>query len=137
MEFKIIQMKTTKLYATLIYVLVFLAISVGSFAQDKDSKVNKTPEEKAKFRTEKLKTSLNLSDDQYSKVYNLNLQRVKDDKEFRESNSKLREDREKRSTEYKSSLNNILTDDQKTAMKKMHKDKKFKKEHKNKRHHRR
>jgi len=130
-------MKTIKLYVTFIYVLVFLAISAGSFAQDKDSKVNKTPEEKAKFRTEKLKTSLNLSDDQYSKVYNLNLQRVKDEKEFRESNSKLREDREKRNTEYKSSFNNILTDDQKTAMKKMHKDKNFRKEHRNKRHHRR
>jgi LAS superfamily LD-carboxypeptidase LdcB len=128
-------MKTTKLYVTLIYVLAFLVISVSSFAQDKDSKENKTPEEKAKFRTEKLKTSLNLSDDQYSKVYNLNLQRVKDDKEFRESNSKLRDDREKRNTEYKSSFNNILTDDQKTALKKMHKDKKFKKGHRNKHHH--
>ena len=97
-------MKTTRLYAALIYVLAFLAISTGSFAQDKDVKNNKTPEEKAKITSERMKSSLNLTDDQYTKIYNLNLQRMNDSKEFKESKSISKEDREKRKTEYKNSL---------------------------------
>jgi len=128
-------MKTTKLYMTLIYVLAFLALSVSSFAQDKDSKVSKTPEEKAKIRTERLKTSLNLTDDQYSRIYNLNLQRIKESQEFRENNAKMREERGKKNEEYRSSFKSILTDEQKTAMKNMHKEKKFKKGHRNRQHH--
>jgi hypothetical protein len=134
-EFKIIQMKTAKLYVTFIYVLIFLAISAGSFAQDKDSKESKTPEDRAKITSDKMKTSLNLSDEQYTKVYNLNLQKMKDAKEFRESESKLRESREKSFTEYKSTMKTILTDEQMKNMKKMHGDRKFKKGHHRKHHH--
>lgn len=130
-------MKTTKLYSALIYVLAFLVISISSLAQDKDSKTIRTPEEKAKINSERLKTSLNLSDDQYTKIYDLNLQRIKDSKEFREIKLKFKEDRDKKNTEYKNSLKSILTDDQIKSMKTMHKDKKIRKEHRNKRHQRR
>ena len=130
-------MKTTKLYSVLIYVLAFLVISLSSLAQDKDSRTIRTPEEKAKLNSERLKTSLNLSDDQYTKIYDLNLQRIKDGKEFREIKLKFKEDRDKRNTEYKNSLESILTDDQIKSMKKMHKDKKIRKEHRNKCHQKR
>ncbi len=130
-------MKTTKLYVALIYVLAFLAISISSFAQDKDLKNSKTPEEKAKFTSERLKSSLNLSDEQSTKIYDLNLQRIRDNKEFRESKSKMDTERKKKNSEYKSSLKNILTEEQFNSMKKMHKEKKFKKGNRNKRQHRR
>ena len=127
-------MKTTKLYPVLVYLLAFLALSISSFAQDKETK--KTPEEKAKFSTERLKTSLNLSDEQAAKIYDLNLQRIKDRKEFKESKDKENSDIKKKRSEYRNSLKAILTDDQMKEMKKMHKEKKFKKEGKKKRNNR-
>lgn len=127
-------MKTTKLYMVLVYLLAFLALSISSFAQDKDTK--KTPEEKARITSEKLKTSLNLTDEQTTKIYALNLQRIKDNKEFREIKEKQNSDMKKKRSEYKDSLKTILTDDQMKAMKNMHKEKKSKKGHRHKRHHR-
>jgi len=116
----------------LVYLLAFLALSISSFAQDKDTK--KTPEEKAKFTSERLKTSLNLSEEQTAKIYELNLQRIKDHKEFRENKEKQNSDMKQKRSEYKNSLKTILSDDQMKAMKKMHKEKKFKKEGKQKHH---
>lgn len=125
-------MKTKKLNAVLICVLAFLVISINSFAQNKEIKTKKTPEEKAKITSEKLKSSLNLSDDQSSRIYELNLQRIKDHKEFKENKSKLSADRKKKSSEYKNSLKNILSDEQFKSLKKMKKEKNFKKIHRNK-----
>jgi methionine-rich copper-binding protein CopC len=127
-------MKTTKLFMVSVCILAFLALSTSSFAQDKETK--KTPEEKAKYTSERLKTSLNLSDEQTAKMYDLNLQRIKDRKEFKENKDKQNSDMKKKRSEYKNSLKTILTDDQMKAMKKMHKEKKMKKQHKHKRHHR-
>ncbi len=45
----------------------FLTASVTAFAQD-DKSQKKTPEEKAKMMTNKLKDKLSLTDEQYSKV---------------------------------------------------------------------
>ncbi len=125
-------MKTTKLYMVLVYLLAFLALSISSFAQDKDTK--KTPEEKANLTSERIKTSLNLSEEQTAKIYELNLQRIKDHKEFRENKEKQNSDMKQKRSEYKNSLKTILSDDQMKAMKKMHKEKKFKKEGKQKHH---
>lgn len=120
-------MKTTQLKTKFILILALVAISVSSFAQDKDSKTNKSPEERAKVSTERMKTSLNLTDEQYSKIYDLNLQMIKDRKDFKESKSKLDGERKKKSSEYRNSMKNILTEEQFKNMKKVHKDKKFKK----------
>jgi protein CpxP len=130
-------MKNTKLYPVLVYVLAFLALSISSFAQDKDMKNSKTPEEKAKFTSERLKTSLNLTNEQTAKIYDLNLQRIKDRKEFKESKDKQKSDIKKKRSEYKNSLKTILTDDQMKDLKKMHKDKKYKKQHKKRQHNKR
>lgn len=129
-------MKTSKLNLALIYILAFLAITISSFAQDKDTRVNKSPEERARISAERMKTSLNLSDEQYTKVYELNLQRAKDFESNKETKAKIREDRKKKGTEYKNSLKSILTDDQLRSMKNMHKEKKMKKHHKVKHHYR-
>lgn len=127
-------MKTTKLHLVLVYILAFLAFSISSFAQDKDNK--KTPEEKAKITSERLKTSLNLSDEQTAKIYDLNLQRIKDHKEFKESKDKQNSNMKKKQSEYKNSLKTILTDEQMKKMKDIRKEKKSKKEHRHKKHHR-
>ena len=49
-----------------IFLITLLFISLGSFAQT-------TAEERATNQTNRMKTELNLSDDQYTKVYDINL----------------------------------------------------------------
>ena len=49
-----------------LFLIALLFISLGSFAQA-------TPEERATNQTNRMKTELNLTDDQYSKVYEINL----------------------------------------------------------------
>jgi hypothetical protein len=49
-----------------LFLLALLFISLGSFAQT-------TPEERATNQTNRMKTELNLTDDQYTKVYDINL----------------------------------------------------------------
>ncbi|MFT3703687.1 MAG: hypothetical protein QM802_15095 [Agriterribacter sp.] len=49
---------------------LFMLVSVSSFSQDHQ---RKTPEEKAKMMSDKMKTDLTLTDDQYQKVQTINL----------------------------------------------------------------
>lgn len=49
-----------------IFLITLLFVTLGSFAQT-------TPEERATIQTNRMKTELNLTDDQYSKVYEINL----------------------------------------------------------------
>lgn len=109
----------------LVIVLALQTIFLCSYAQEKDMK--KTPEERAKISTEKLKTSLSLSDEQTAKIYELNLRRIKEHKEFRENKLKLNSEMKKKKTEYRESFKTILTDEQFKTFKEMHKEKKFKK----------
>jgi hypothetical protein len=128
-------MKITKLIAIIVLILALLTISLSGYAQDKEPKVKKSPEERAKISTEKMKTSLNLSDEQSSRIYDLKLQSIKDQKEFKERKSKLNSDRRKKGSEYKNSMKSILTEEQYNNMKKMHKEKKdtkTKNKHRNK-----
>jgi periplasmic protein CpxP/Spy len=119
-------MKTTKLITALIFILAILTISVSSFAQDKDSKPKKTPEERATLITDKMKSSLNLTDDQYTKIYALNLQRIKERRALKEEKSKTDSDIKKKRSEYMTSLKSILTDEQYQTLKKMREEKKSK-----------
>ncbi|MCI0473861.1 MAG: hypothetical protein L0Y76_09800, partial [Ignavibacteria bacterium] len=93
--------------------------------------------ERATLITDKMKSSLNLTDDQYSKVYELNLQRIKERRDFKENKSNLDTDRKKKQSEYQNSLKSILTDEQYQALEKVREEKKLKREqrdkHKNKR----
>ena len=49
-----------------LFLIALLFISLGSFAQA-------TPEERATNQTNRMKTELNLTDDQYTKVYDINV----------------------------------------------------------------
>ena len=49
-----------------LFLIALLFISLGSFAQA-------NPEERATNQTNRMKTELNLTDDQYTKVYDINL----------------------------------------------------------------
>lgn len=51
--------------------IAFLIFSFASSAQS--AKTEKTPEERAKAITEKMKTTLELTDEQYKKIYDINL----------------------------------------------------------------
>src|SRR5882672_11398272 len=61
-------MKTTFL---LLFSLV--CISYYSDAQSKEALKNSTPEQRAKWLSDTMKTTLHLNADQYGKVYNINL----------------------------------------------------------------
>ncbi|MFT3748872.1 MAG: hypothetical protein QM768_11165 [Agriterribacter sp.] len=56
---------------TMGFMAVTLLISASVFAQDKMQ--HKTPEEKAKMMSDKMKTTLTLTDEQYQKVQAINL----------------------------------------------------------------
>lgn len=51
---------------------LFLGVTVSVSAQQKDSTL-RSPEARAKALTDKMKTELSLTDEQYSKVYDINL----------------------------------------------------------------
>ncbi len=111
-------MKTIKiLFAALI-------ISTGVNAQTKDAAQTetvqkKTPEERAKFQTEKMTTELNLSDDQISRVYEINLGIDKKNEGLKEVKM-TEEDRKKSIAQNnearKAMLKEVLTADQFTKL---------------------
>lgn len=53
------------------FMAVFMLISASLFAQDKSQ--HKSPEERAKMMSDKMKTELTLTDEQYQKVQAINL----------------------------------------------------------------
>ena len=113
-------MGTSKLSIMVLIALVITLFTFNSYAQD--SKGKHTPEEKAKKITDKMKTALNLTDEQYPQMYSLNLEQIKWKKESKASNLSKTEKKKKRE-EFKASTKNILTADQ------IAKYKKFRKKH--------
>ena len=100
---------------------LFMLVSVSSFSQNKP---HKTPEEKAKMMSDKMKTGLALSDDQYQKVQTINLDfanktsAVPKDGDKSAWMSKMKECDEARSK----SLKEVLTADQFTKYESMKKE---------------
>ncbi|MFT4024829.1 MAG: hypothetical protein QM664_13720 [Flavihumibacter sp.] len=66
----------------LIIVLCFI-ISAGIAVAQEPGGGHKTPEERAKAQSEKMKSELKLTDDQYTKIYDLNLKYAKKSDEIR------------------------------------------------------
>ncbi len=56
--------------------LLVSLVSAG-YSQSRDEKQNKTPEERAQYATNAMEKNLNLTADQKSKVYEINLERAK------------------------------------------------------------
>ena len=95
--------------------LVAGLISLG-YSQNKPDKVMKTPEERAQLSSEAIGKRLNLTADQKTEVYALNLEQVKKMDEMRSSENAFRKSHsEKRKTlmaDADTKLNKILTVEQ-------------------------
>jgi Spy/CpxP family protein refolding chaperone len=101
-------MKTNK---TVMMTMLFLVMSMASvLAQGQLG--NGTPEERATQMTERMKTSLKLTDDQVAKVQAANLQRNKDMAAARESGEDMRTSMQAVMEKYNAALQKILTPEQ-------------------------
>ncbi len=121
-------MNKTKSIALTIILLIFLE-STLSIAQDNSkigskSKYRCTPEEQAKRITDKMKTQLGLSDEQYNKILQLQTDRIKYLRELREKDLISRSEVKKKREEFRNNINNILTDEQQKKMKSKKKNRK-------------
>jgi len=122
-------MGKTKSIALIIILLIF-AISFTSKAQEnpqtKTPKFKCTPEEQAKKITDKMKTRLNLTDEQYNKILKLQTDRITYKRELKSkdliSKSEIKQKRE----EFRNGMKSTLNDDQQKKMKKMMKKKHMK-----------
>jgi hypothetical protein len=122
-------MKKSKLI-TVIIILFICAITGLNIAQD-CSKIGEkktykhTPEEQAKIITDKMKTNLNLTNEQYSKILKLQTGNITYRRELRTKDLISRSEIKQKREEYHSGIKNILTADQmktwEDMMKKKHK----------------
>ncbi|MBK9334205.1 MAG: hypothetical protein IPM96_17800 [Ignavibacteria bacterium] len=133
-------MNNIKVKALVLMILAFLTFSAVSYSQD-DSKQysgkNKTPEEFAKKRTDRLNQELSLSEDQYKKVYDLMLTKASERKANKEKYKNLekteRKELKKQSREnFMKQMQGILTQEQISKLEKMKANKKDKHRNKNK-----
>lgn len=107
-------MKKQKITVIMLVALAFMMFTLSSFAQDSTKKL--TPEAKATKITEKMKTALNLTDEQYTQIYALNLKQMywkKDNKKSDLTEDQIKTKRE----EFKTDLKKILTNEQMVKLK--------------------
>jgi hypothetical protein len=113
-------MSTPKIFIGTIILIIFIIFTLSSFGQSKNNKEYKecTPEEKAQIVTDNLKPVLNLSDEQYVKIYNIYLDRIRW-KSINEvaGTGDNKSIRRKKFEEFKSNLKNVLTAEQQAGMK--------------------
>lgn len=100
------------------YALIAATLLTASltFAQQTQQREPKTPEERAKKQSERLTTQLGLSDDQKSKIYEINLKEINDSEAVRKD-ATLSEDAKKEKLKAihesrKTSYSQVLTDEQ-------------------------
>lgn len=108
----------TKLFKTAftLSVLLILLSAGNSFGQN-DDRSKKSPDEIARKITDKMKTRLSLTDEQYKQVYDLNLRkintRINNKENYKNLDKESRKDLKKQNREeYNKSLESILTTDQ-------------------------
>ena len=107
----------------IIFSVVSACIAMGAMAQETATKVQKSPEEVANRQADRLKTSLSLTDEQRTQVYNAALTRIT---KVREIRAKYPNDKKAANKEIKpvletfnNSMASILTADQLTKWKEM------------------
>lgn len=126
-------MKKPKLIAVIIIFFIFAVSGIGKAQDnsqiDETKKFKCTPEEQAKKITDKMKTHLNLTDEQYSKILKLNTDRIAYNRELRNKDLISKSEVKQKREEFRSGMKSILTDEQQQKMK----DKMKKKHHKQKR----
>ncbi|MCL2598213.1 MAG: hypothetical protein FWD66_11320 [Paludibacter sp.] len=102
-------MKTTKiLMATFLMSIFCVALSYGQ----QDQKTKMTPEARAAKRIEKMKTSLNLTDEQVTKVQAAQAQLVSDMKQVRDKSQANRDEMKAKRDAYDAQMKTILTQEQ-------------------------
>lgn len=117
-------MKKLKLFGFVIIIFGIIFAYSNTYAQ-KDDKQKLTPEEKSAKIVDELKPVLNLTDQQYSDLYNLYLERFKEIKSNRESGIKPdKETKKAKRKEFRENLQKILTEEQHAKFKEFWKDKK-------------
>lgn len=117
-------MNKIKLIGFVITLLGLIFAYTNSYSQN-DGNVKLTPEEKATKIVNELKPKLNLTDQQYSDLYNLYLERFKEIKTNRESGIKPdKETKKVKRTEFREKVQKILTNEQYDGFKEFWKDKK-------------
>lgn len=87
-----------------------------SFAQRPND--NRTPEQRAEAQTKSLTESLKLNEDQQKQIYTLNLERMKQMAEMRESGAPDREKMRASMEAYNTAVSKVLTPEQQEAYKK-------------------
>jgi hypothetical protein len=112
-------MKSTKLLLGTIATLAFFIFAMSGFGQSKYKEYKDCkPEEKAKIIVENLTPVLNLDNEQYSRIYNLYLDRIRwksvNEVAGVKNNKSINR---KKYEEFKSNLKNVLTEKQQVNMK--------------------
>lgn len=95
--------------SVMMFITIIMLFTLNVNAQDSKSK--STPEEKAKKYTDKIQPVLSLSEEQYTKMYDLNLQQINWKKESKTSNLSKTAKKIKRE-EFKASEYSILSAEQ-------------------------
>ena len=96
--------------------LLLTFVGFTSFAQRRDD--NRTPEQRAEAQTKSLTESLKLTEDQQKQVYTLNLDRMKQMAEMRNSQAPDREKMRASMEAYNTELSKVLTPEQQETYKK-------------------
>jgi len=114
-------MKTLKIFTLALFAM--LVLSANSYSQNDTKQYKYTAEEKAKLIVDDLKPVLNLSNDQYTQLYNLYVQRIN---EVRSNKGGTidKDTRKTKSKEFNNAVKAILSDQQWEDYKKYWKDKK-------------
>lgn len=117
-------MNKIKLTGFVIILLGLIFVYTNSYSQN-DGNAKLTPEEKATKIVDELKPKLNLTEQQYSDLYNLYLERFKEIKTNRESGIKPdKETKKGKRQEFRDKIQKILTEEQYSQFKEFWKDKK-------------
>jgi ABC-type phosphate transport system substrate-binding protein len=117
-------MKNLKLFGFVIILFGIIFSYPNTYAQ-KDDKVKLTPEEKSAKIVDELKPVLSLTDQQYSDLYNLYLERFKEIKSNRESGIKPdKETKKAKRKDFREKIQKILSEEQYEKFKEFWKDKK-------------
>ena len=124
-------MLKSKIWAIVIVLIVFSGISSVYSQNDDVKKPKKTPEERAKMMTDRMNEKLQLSTDQYNTIYDLFLGNIQQNRADRQTYSGSKDELKKmikeRNKATRQKVKGLLTDEQKTKIKEMRKQRKMEK----------